>query len=258
LYGKDAGNFEGGLEEGMTSDTTVWRVGEIAKLTGLSVRTLHYYEEMGLLEPADRTETGHRRYTEADIARLQQILSLKSIGFSLEEIRECLKNPNYSPLTVLKLHMEQVRRQIDALMQLQKRLETVADQLQQRGAANTQEFIYLMEGIRMAEKYPFTPEQMEKIRQQGEKLGPDKIREVEQEWPELIAKVRAEMEKGTPPDSPEVRQLARRWKELVEMFTGGDQGIAETLKRRYMDEPGYAAQFGMSRELLEYVGKAME
>jgi MerR family transcriptional regulator, thiopeptide resistance regulator len=74
----------------------------------------------------------------------------------------------------------------------------------------------------------------------------------------LIAKVRAEMEKGTPPDSPEVRQLARRWKELVEMFTGGDQGIAETLKRRYTEEPGYAAQFGMSRELLEYVGKAME
>jgi DNA-binding transcriptional MerR regulator len=242
----------------MGTDANVWRVGEVAKLTGLSVRTLHYYEEMGLLAPSDRTETGHRRYTEADLARLQQILSLKSIGLSLEEIRDCLNNPDYSPLTVLSLHMEQIHRHIEALTELYKRLETVADQLRQRGAVNAQEFIYLMEGIRMAEKYPFTPEQMEKIRKQGELLGPDKIREVEQEWPELIAKVKAEMEKGTPPDSPEVRQLARRWKELVEMFTGGDQGIAATLKQRYMEEPGYAAQFGMSRELLDYVAKAME
>jgi DNA-binding transcriptional MerR regulator len=242
----------------MGTDTNVWRVGEVAKLTGLSVRTLHYYEEMGLLTPSDRTETGHRRYTEADLARLQQILSLKSIGFSLEEIRDCLNNPGFSPLTVLSLHMEQIRRHIEALMELHKRLETVADRLRQRGSVNAQEFIYLMEGIRMAEKYPFTPEQMEKIRKQGELLGQDKIREVEQEWPELIAKVKAEMEKGTPPDSPEVRPLARRWKELVEMFTGGDQGIAATLKQRYMEEPGYAAQFGMSRELLEYVAKAME
>lgn len=217
--------FEGGLGEGMTGDKAVWRVGEIAKMTGLSVRTLHYYEEMGLLVPADRTDTGHRRYTEADIARLQQILSLKSIGFSLEEIRDCLNNPNYSPLTVLNLHMEQVRTQIEALMQLHGRLEKVADELQRRGTVNSREFIYLMGAIRMAENYPFTPEQMERIRQQGEKLGPDKIREVEQEWPELIAKVRAEMQKGTPPDSPEVRQLARRWKELVEMFTGATKGL---------------------------------
>ncbi|WP_029420010.1 MerR family transcriptional regulator [Alicyclobacillus macrosporangiidus] len=242
----------------MGTDANVWRVGEVADLTGLSVRTLHYYEEMGLLVPSDRTETGHRRYTEADLARLQQILSLKSIGFSLEEIRDCLNNPDFSPLTVLNLHMDQIRRHIEALMELHKRLETVADHLRQRESVSAQEFIYLMEGIRMAEKYPFTPEQMEKIRKQGELLGQDKIREVEQEWPELIAKVKAEMEKGTPPDSPEVRQLARRWKELIEMFTGGDPGIAATLKKRYTEEPGYAAQFGMSRELLEYVAKAME
>lgn len=67
----------------MGTDANVWRVGEVADLMGLSVRTLHYYEEMGLLVPSDRTETGHRRYTEADLARLQQILSLKSIGEAL-------------------------------------------------------------------------------------------------------------------------------------------------------------------------------
>jgi DNA-binding transcriptional MerR regulator len=206
----------------MGTDANVWRVGEVAKMTGLSVRTLHYYEEMGLLAPSDRTETGHRRYTEADLARLQQILSLKSIGLSLEEIRDCLNTPDYSPLTVLSLHMEQIHRHIEALTELYKRLKTVADQLRQRGTVNAQEFIYLMEGIRMAEKYPFTPEQMEKIRKQGELLGPDKIREVEQEWPELIAKVKtgdgegnAARQSGSSPTGPAVEGACRnvyRWR----------------------------------------------
>ena len=66
------------------------KVGELAKRTGLTVRTLHHYDEIGLLRPSLRTEAGHRLYTTVDVARLQQVLSLRQLGFGLEEVRDCL------------------------------------------------------------------------------------------------------------------------------------------------------------------------
>ena len=63
-----------------------WKTGELAKLTGLTIRTLRYYDQIGLFSPSGRTEAGYRLYTESDLARLQQILSLKELGLSLEQI----------------------------------------------------------------------------------------------------------------------------------------------------------------------------
>lgn len=65
---------------------TELKVGELARRTGLSIRALHHYDEIGLLKPSAHTASGHRLYTAADIARLHHILSLKQLGFSLEEI----------------------------------------------------------------------------------------------------------------------------------------------------------------------------
>ncbi len=72
------------------------QIGELAKQTGLSIRTLRYYDEIGLLVPSHRTEADYRLYSEADIARLQQILSLRQLGFALKEICDCLENPKFS------------------------------------------------------------------------------------------------------------------------------------------------------------------
>ena len=66
-----------------TSRPAAWKVGELAARTGLSVRTLHYYDEVGLLPPSCRTDGGHRLYTAGDVVRLQQIRSLRALGFTL-------------------------------------------------------------------------------------------------------------------------------------------------------------------------------
>ena len=70
-------------------DTQRWKVGELAARTGLTVRTLHHYDAIGLLCPSDRTgsahNSGHRLYTAADVARLHQLVCLKQLGFSLEQ-----------------------------------------------------------------------------------------------------------------------------------------------------------------------------
>ena len=73
-----------------------WKVGELASLTGLTVRTLHHYDEIGILKTSEYSSSGHRLYLEEDIIRLQQILPLKQLGISLEEIKDCLQNPDFS------------------------------------------------------------------------------------------------------------------------------------------------------------------
>ena len=87
----------------------LYRVGEVARRTSVTVRTLHHYDEIGLLSPSHRAGSGHRLYTAADLGRLQQILSLRQLGFGLDEIRECLTAPGFDPLTVLRLHLARAR-----------------------------------------------------------------------------------------------------------------------------------------------------
>ncbi|HEV8163281.1 MAG TPA: MerR family transcriptional regulator, partial [Actinomycetota bacterium] len=72
------------------------RVGELAQATGLTVRTLHYYEEIGLLVASERSAAGHRRYGEADVARLYRICLLRRLGLSLEDIARALDDPQWS------------------------------------------------------------------------------------------------------------------------------------------------------------------
>src|SRR3954470_1233449 len=92
-----------------------WKVGELAERTGLTVRALHHYDALGLLSPSGRTGSahgsGHRLYTAADVARLQQVLSLKQLGFALEEVREYLDRADFDPREVLRMHLARVRKQ---------------------------------------------------------------------------------------------------------------------------------------------------
>src|SRR5947209_1606959 len=110
-----------------------WKVGELAKQTGLTVRTLHYYEEIGLLSPSHRTDSGHRRYTAGDVARLQQVKSLRQLGLPLEEIRDCLDGPDFSPLRVVELHLARLREQTELQQRLCRALEALASALRSAG-----------------------------------------------------------------------------------------------------------------------------
>lgn len=79
-----------------------WTVGEAARLSKVSVRTLHHYDEVGLLEPSDRSDAGYRLYTVADLERLQQILLFRELGFTLPEIRSIVLDPGFDRAGALK------------------------------------------------------------------------------------------------------------------------------------------------------------
>lgn len=97
------------------------KVSEVAKLTGITVRTLHYYDEIGLLKPSNVTESGYRLYSDADLVKLQQILFFRELDFPLNDIREIMENPTYDREFALQKHRQlllQKREHLDGLISL--------------------------------------------------------------------------------------------------------------------------------------------
>ena len=234
-----------------------WKVGELARRTGLTVRALHYYDEIGLLAPSHHTGSGHRLYAERDVERLQQIQSLRGLGFSLEQVRDCLADPAFSPRRVIGLHVARLSEQIGHLQRLKQRLEGLAEWLERTEAVSVEEFLSVIREMTMIEKY-YTPEQLETLRQRAEIVSPERIRQVEVEWPELMAAVQAAMDAGTDPADPAVQQLARRWVALVEEFTGGDPGIYRSLKAMWENESTiHGMETQPVRAMKAYIDKAL-
>jgi len=167
----------------------------LAKRAGITVRALHHYDQIELLVPSLHSDAGHRLYSGKDIARLQQIISLKQLGFSLDEIGDLLDNLSFRPDKAIRLQLDRLVQQIRIQEELRSRLEHLYELVQAQRELIGAELIKIIEVMKMTEKY-YTPEQMGKLKKQEELLGTEKIKEVENEWPSLIAKVRAELEQG--------------------------------------------------------------
>jgi DNA-binding transcriptional MerR regulator len=232
------------------------KIGELARRTGLTVRTLHHYDEIELLRPSLRTEAGHRLYTVDDVARLQRVASLRQLGFSLDEIRDCLTRPEFSPLEVIRLHLARLRKQIEAQRTLCERLEALAERLRAAGAVSADEFLRTIEVMTMIENY-YTPEQLETLRQRREAPGGDElVRQGTADWAELLEQYRLELERGTDPADPKLQALEERRQALVSAFTGGDAGIEQSLTRLWSEQGNnLCTQFGMDPKVMEYLGK---
>ncbi len=235
-----------------------WKVGELARRTGLSVRTLHWYDEIGLLTPSWHTAAGHRLYTTADVARLQQIKSLRQLGLALDEVRACLEAPDFSPLALIETQLSRLREQIEMQRRLCDRLESLAACLRAAETVSVEELLQTIEEMNMFEKY-YTPEQLEQLKARKEQVGEERIRKAETEdWPNLMAAVRAEMDKGSDPASAPVQALVQRWMALVREFTGGDPGIEKSLRTMYQQEQTiHGTDMAAMRPMMEYINKAI-
>ena len=226
----------------------VLKIGELARQTGLSIRTLHYYDEIGLLSPSHRSRADHRLYTRQDIIRLQQIMSLRQLGLSLKEIHNCLENPDFSLLRVIELHRVRVHEQMTLSRRLSQRLEVIAQALQTSQSVAVEDLIQTMETITMTTQY-FTPKQQETLEV--------RFREGEADWQQLLSEIRTEMNKGSDLNSPAVRMLARRWLWSMKTFVQGDGEIYESLVKMYQQEGIVAAEWGMDSAAFEFILKAI-
>ncbi|MBU5593438.1 MerR family transcriptional regulator [Clostridium sp. MSJ-4] len=100
-----------------------YTVKSVADITGVSIRTLHHYDHIGLLRPHNKTESGYRLYSDSDLEKLQQILFFKELDFTLEEIKKVMNSPIYDKKEALKCHKELLLRKKSRLDNILKSVE---------------------------------------------------------------------------------------------------------------------------------------
>jgi DNA-binding transcriptional MerR regulator len=126
-----------------------WTVGQLAKLAGLTIRTLRYYDAIGLFSPSGHSDAGYRLYTEEDISRLQQILSLKELGLSLDEMKAAMADDRLGLSDTVSLQIERLRDEIRMRQKLLNELETVSDRMRRNETLTVEHFSNLMRTMRM-------------------------------------------------------------------------------------------------------------
>jgi DNA-binding transcriptional MerR regulator len=234
-----------------------YTVGSLAEATGLTVRTLHHWDEIGLLRPAERSGAGHRRYSSEDVERLYRIVALRGLGLSLEEIGAALDRDGSDLRAAVSAHLKRVEDELAKLRDLRRRLRGILDAFDRLGEPSTDQLIETIEVMTMTDRY-YTQEQLDQLAARREALGEEGIAKAQQDWAELIAALDAEREAGTDPADPRVQELGARWRSLIEAFTGGDPGIKASLDRMYAEEGVSKASRGwISPELAEYAQRVL-
>ncbi|GLX06053.1 MerR family transcriptional regulator [Microbispora sp. NBRC 16548] len=148
----------------MSRHDGTWRIGELARKTGLTVRTLHHYDQLGLLSPLSRTEGGHRCYTDADVQRLHRIVALRGLGISLEEIGTLLDGEP-DPTALLRRQLDVVEERIRKASDLRARLLDVLDDLGRNAEPSARQLLQLIEET-VAMNEPMTPEQFAELKEE--------------------------------------------------------------------------------------------
>jgi MerR family transcriptional regulator, thiopeptide resistance regulator len=222
---------------------------EFAEKAGVTVRTLHFYDQRGLLKPAGRTEAGYRLYGEAELERLEQICALRFVGFNLDQIEKLLGGAPH-PLAVA------LRMQRAIVGQQQRRLERAAraiDDAQRRLEANQGADRWtilrdIIEVFRMenddkwTENY-YSSEAKAKLEARRAGTSPSVAEQGQRDWAALIADVEAAVAAGQDPIGERAVALATRWRALIQQFTQNDAEISEGLNELWSDQTHWPKDF---------------
>lgn len=222
-------------------------VGALAERTGLTVRALHHWDELGLVVPSHRSQAGHRGYAPQDVERLYRVVALRRLGLPLATIGRALDG---SPLAdVVERQLVATRSRLAEERRLAALLQGVLHQLDRAtrpGIETVLEAITLTEKI---EKH-YTPEQLERLAERREQLGDPATHAVEQEWEALFARLRVARDAGVGPGDPSLAADAARSTELFAAFHGGDEDIRASAAALWEDAGAGEASGGTADEKL--------
>lgn len=202
-------------------------IGELAKRANVSVRTLQYYDKINLLKPL-RTEGGRRFYVDSDIVILHQIIALKSLGLSLDEIKNNLTiiNNQGDVTNVLNNQSKLINRKISKLQSLLESINMLTNEITETGEVNWSHYASFVSLINENEEYYWITKHFDKdvLFRRKEELGED----IKVDWWIELSKKAIELESlEKEPEGEEGQELAKVWWENVMKFTGGDLSILE-------------------------------
>jgi MerR family transcriptional regulator, thiopeptide resistance regulator len=208
----------------------LYRVGELAALTGVSIRTLHHYDRIGLVHPSSHSEGGHRLYSAGDVLRLQQVLTLRYLGFPLAEIRELLARPEFDLVASIRIQRGALR---DRIAELERIEAVLAELLERRRSTGRWAWELVVEASAAVQgglaqgrgekmKAYYTPEQLKRFEELAKEVPVEERQAIEQGWTALLAELRAN--RDLDPASPSAQALAERWNQLSQAVAEGFRG----------------------------------
>lgn len=234
-----------------------YTVKQLADLAGVSPRTLHYYDQIGLLEPEQIGENGYRYYSDRAMLRLQQILFFKELGFSLEEIREIMDRPDFDLLQALRLHKAGLQERLERLKRL---ITTVEKTLLNLEGAYPMKNRQYFEGFSEEKQKQYEQE----IRQRYGEKAFEGVRDWNSYTPEQKATIQAESEAiygdlaailessgiashlEFTPDSPELQAaqpIIAHWHQHLRYFYEPSIARLRGLGQLYCEHPDFRATF---------------
>jgi DNA-binding transcriptional MerR regulator len=227
-------------------------VGRLAKLSGLSVRSLHHYDEIGLLVPSQRGESGYRLYGPTDIERLYRIQALRGLGLSLAEVHAALTQDE--PVAdLVERQIAALTTEIDRSTALRARLLRLQSSIAQGKAPEATHWLNTLALSNLYEKHL----SLEEI----DRLVPFKEDEIEA-WQQLVVAVADAVERNVAPASDEAQSLGHRWAGFVMRQFGGDIELALKMKAAYagseaLQESSIVAA-GVTREMMQFIWDALD
>jgi DNA-binding transcriptional MerR regulator len=226
------------------------KVGELAALTKVTVRTLHHYDEIGLLRPSARSDAGYRLYSRDDVARLQGIQALRTFGMSLADIGLALDSPAGSPLAVVDRQLAELDERIADATRMRGMLQRLRTRLAQGNAPDMSMWLttleMTMERLRTYEKY-FTKDELQRLPMYSDDAS-------QAHWGSLVEQAYGLMRSQVPPDADAAKAFALRWLEAFERDTGGDGEIAARINAMTVREQDAV---GMPAPLMTYIFTAI-
>jgi DNA-binding transcriptional MerR regulator len=223
----------------------MYSVKKLAELAGVSVRTLHYYDEIGLLKPSAVGENGYRQYDDAALFRLQQILFYRELDLDLLQIKKIIDDKHFDLVTALQSHRHILQEKIERMKALIQTVDTT--------------IMHLVGEVDMSKKKIFEgfgPEKQQQYEEEATRLWGDSVKQSTQYWNSyseekkqaimqegstIYADIVANMSKG--PESPEIQAILVRWHQHLRYFYEPSLEVLGGLGDTYADHPGFNATF---------------
>ena len=206
-------------------------VGEIAKKMGVTVRTMQYYDKTGLLPPSAESDGGLRLYTNKEVVKMHQIMSMKRLGFTLEEIKEWLPAQN-TPKEVSKVLLrqaEELREKINSMSDVLAAIEKLNDEVSQTNSVDWGEYAAILELLQAkSELYWMARYISDEASEAFDAISDEKANALIERQNRLLAQAEKLSKKGVPPDSKQGRAFAKEfWEVTTELVDGDLKMLAE-------------------------------
>jgi DNA-binding transcriptional MerR regulator len=250
---------------GMGAGCSGWSVGEVAAMTASTVRTLHHYDALGLVSPSGRTAAGHRRYQQADLERLQQVLFYRALGFGLDAVAELLDDPDADPMGHLLRQQELLAERAERLRLMAQAVAT-AIRARQSGVALTPEEMFEVFGDidptqyadEARERWGETEAYAESTRRTSRYTKDDWAR-IKAATEDLERRFAAAQAAGEPADGTVAMDLAEEHRRQIhDTYYDLSYAMHRGLAAMYVDDPRFAQHYDdVAPGLARYVHDAI-